>query len=228
MMGIQPFWCFGLVPCVLALSSLSAHSADDEAGALIDAVEDSVEDWARFASTGDLDTLDETFVKHGPQWQLFRSESLDWDVLVGAEPMRFKLQETDLRSLGSDSATMWAEVQAARVGFRAEVYSWDFDLIKQDGRWMVWAVVQARSLPTGPPNYSITATTATPLTINTQPGWATTATPIPTATGPTESDADSSPGVRLPAISAWIIIITLVGVAMAGYMAPRLDRRRRQ
>ena len=35
-------------------------------------------------------------------------------------------------------------------------------------------------------------------------------------------------GVRLPALSAWIIVITVIGVALAGYLAPRLDRRREQ
>jgi hypothetical protein len=32
-------------------------------------------------------------------------------------------------------------------------------------------------------------------------------------------------GTRLPALSAWIVVVTLVGVAVAGYMAPRIDRR---
>jgi hypothetical protein len=33
-------------------------------------------------------------------------------------------------------------------------------------------------------------------------------------------------GVRLPVLSAWVIVITIVGVALAGYLAPRIDRRR--
>jgi len=37
--------------------------------------------------------------------------------------------------------------------------------------------------------------------------------------------AVTAKGTRLPALSAWIVVVTLVGVAVAGYMAPRIDRR---
>ena len=40
-----------------------------------------------------------------------------------------------------------------------------------------------------------------------------------------DSEAPRS-GVRLPALSAWIVVVTVIGVALAGYLAPRLDRGR--
>jgi hypothetical protein len=27
-------------------------------------------------------------------------------------------------------------------------------------------------------------------------------------------------------LSAWVVVVTVIGVAVAGYMAPRIDRRR--
>jgi hypothetical protein len=224
-MMIQWFWCVALLPGVLVASSLSAHPAAEESAPLIDAVEDSLEDWARFAGTGDLGALNGTFVEHGPQWRLFTSESVDWVPEVGVEPIRFRVQESALRSLGSSSATVWALVEAARVGFQTRVYSWDFDLIKQHGRWMVWTVSQARSRPSGSAGRPGT-TTVPSSTMNEQAGSATTATPISIARAPTKPDSDASTGIRLPAISAWITVVTLVCVAVAGYMAPRIDRRR--
>jgi hypothetical protein len=81
--------------------------------------------------------------------------------------------------------------------------------------------VVAADRPTG----SETATGAPP----------TTATPSTSEVAATSATADrrvealSEPlkadGTRIPALSAWVVVVTVIGVAAAGYVAPRLDRR---
>jgi hypothetical protein len=65
----------------------------------------------------------------------------------------------------------------------------------------------------------------------------TTSTTAPPDEGLTEQEhtevqtidsGSSKADVRLPALSAWIIVITVVSVALAGYLAPRIDRRAEQ
>lgn len=197
----------------------SAESSDPPT-ALAEAVNEALESWSLFVATGDLESLRAGFVVGGPQWRQFESESRS----VVDPPQQFILHDVGLRRLGGTAATVWAEVEVTRRSHVAETFGWDFDLVYQDGRWLVWTVVAgerptASELPTA---------------------WSTTTsvvTPTPTEKASNEPGMDrgvraltggslESPGTHIPALSAWIVVVTVIGVAAAGYVAPRLDRRR--
>ena len=192
---------------------------------LSDAVSEALIAWEGFASTGDTAALEPVFVVGGPQYRLLDGESSAWNGTDSLEPFRFTIRELDLRTVGPELATVWVRVEATRIGFESQTLSWDFDLIRRDGRWKVWTVLAAERPEAGsttvepgsePAVTSTTATTAAPDTD--------TAEKAASAAQPFDSGS-SKADVRLPALSAWIIVITVVSVALAGYLAPRLDRR---
>jgi hypothetical protein len=222
-------WQERLWVCLLALAAAfvpaddATASADPEAPEpLVEAVHEALDDWSQFATTGDLALVGTSFVVGGPQWAQFKTEAGAAEGRPGVEPLRFEVRHLRLRALDATTATLWAEVAASRTGFESEIYAWDFDLIYRDGLWRVWTVVAADE-PTAP--------------VETQPAWAeaTTTTAPPAQVfdpeprgfeeGTAAAAAVTAKGTRLSALSAWIVVITLVSVAVAGYMAPRIDRR---
>ena len=209
---------------LLSASPRSASAAEAEIPVpLADTVTEALVSWAQLAMTGDSALLDSVFVIGGPQHRLLDEESSAWDGTGSLAPLRFTVRELRLRSSGSERATVWASIEATRVGFESRILSWDFDLIRRDGRWKVWTVLAAdRPEVETMPRFESSTTS-------------TTSTTAPPDEGLTEQEhieaqtIDSvvrKPGVRLPALSAWIIVITVIGVALAGYLAPRLDRGR--
>jgi len=225
MRASERLWvCLLLVwPCALASADRAAASADaDVPEPLVEVVHRALDEWSQFAATGDLALVGSSFVLGGPQWSQFKIESGAGEGTPGAEPLRLEVRRLRLRSLDVTTATLWGEVAASRIGFESEILGWDFDLISRDGQWRVWTVVAADE-PTGP--------------IETQSAGAeTTTTTLPPAQvsdpeqrvseeGMAAAAAVTAKGTRLPALSAWIVVVTLIGVAVAGYMAPRIDRR---
>lgn len=223
-----------VVPLALVVFVLSclprAMAAEEEIPEPItETVADALIAWARFATTGDVGTVETVFVVDGPQHLQFQYESATRRASDTSDPLRFTVQELRLRNLGADTATVWASVDATRVGFQSQAVAWDFDLVRQDGRWKIWTVLPAERPPAG-----IDTTEPAP-----EPPMVATTLPQPNpdatqsvtiedpVASPPESDSPAQPssGVRLPALSAWIIVITVVGVALAGYLAPRLDRK---
>jgi hypothetical protein len=211
-----------VLPSALAPADHAAGSANpDVPEPLVKAVHGALDEWSEFATTGDLALVGSSFVVGGPQWTQFKTEAGAGEGTPGAEPLRFEVRHLRLRSLDVAMATLWAEVAASRLGFESEILGWDFDLISRDGQWRVWTVVAADE-PTVP--------------VETQPAGAETTTSAPSAQvfdseprgfeeGTATAAAVTARGTRLPALSAWIVVVTLVGVAVAGYMAPRIDRR---
>ena len=188
---------------------------------LVDAVHEAIAEWAGFASTGDIDAIESGFAVGGPQRQQFVQEATIWVDNPYPEPLRFTLRELRLRSATPEVATVWVRVEATRAGFKAQEFSWDFDLIKSDGRWQVWTVVEAL-----PPATEWAEPNHTPVTTNAMAVPAPEESFEPDADVPVPGSSDSHPErTRIPALSAWIIVITIVGVALAGYLAPRIDRR---
>jgi len=192
---------------------------------LANAVTEALVAWATLAATGNSAAVESAFVIGGPQHQLLGEESSKWVGVSSLAPLRFTIRELRLRSPGSERATVWASVEATRVGFESRTLSWDFDLIRRDGRWKVWTVLAAdRPKADTAPRFESSTTS-------------TTSTTDPPDEELTEQEHNAAqiidsvvrkPGVRLPALSAWIIVITVIGVALAGYLAPRLDRGREQ
>ncbi len=197
------------LPGVLTASTRQPSPSTPE-----EVVEIALEAWSQFTSLGALAALDGAFASGGPQF-----EQLAGETPVGDPPVVFLVEETVVRSRAGTSATVWASVWVEREGYRPEVLYWDFDLVRTGEGWRVWTVVPAeRPDEVAPSSTTPTTTGATGRSL-TQARES--SSPIATAT-----PSNSTTGVRLPALSAWIIVITIAGVALAGYLAPRIDRRR--
>lgn len=207
---------------------LASASAVEDTPPLVRAVEEALEAWSGFTVTGDVAGLAAAFVVGGPQHGQFVEESATWNGSRNPEPIRFGIRDLQVRSVGVDSATVWARVEAVRVGFGSQTFMWDFDLARSNGDWKVWTVVPASRPQSAPvvldPNPPPRLTSTTTSTI--APPFSAQVEREATAAPEVEpSPRRSTDGVRLPALSAWIIVITIVGVAAAGYLAPRLERR---
>lgn len=214
--------------CVLALTIAVGSSGGAKASGdgdvpphLVEVVQTALHDWSRFANTPALEVVDASFVPGGPQWRQFESEA--GEATAAGRPALLTARQLRIRTLEESRATVWAEVEASRSGFRSEVYGWDFDLVYMDSEWRVWTVVAADE-PTAlveaasDPVQSSTSTTLRALR--------------PTVVAPSDFDSEmvaaepsTAQGTRIPALSAWIVVVTLAGVAAAGYMAPRIDRK---
>lgn len=203
--------------------SASADTQEMPEG-LRDAMDRVLDDWVQFAATGGLEAVGVSFVAGGPQLRQFEIESNTREIVSSQPPLRLEARKMRLRRYDPSRATVWVEVEASRVGYISEVFGWDFDLVRDDGRWLVWTVVPATE-PTEPPEMLVSGS---PTTLST--------TTTTTASGAYPLDrrdtdhrspvaaASSSSGTRIPVLSAWIVVVTVVGVAVAGYLAPRFDR----
>lgn len=220
----------GITSCLVVLAAAAVSTLgepvqasvdrDGPPSALAEAVAAALESWSQFAVTGDLGAARSSFVVGAPQWRQFVSEAGS----VVDDPQQFILHEVRLRRLGGTTATVWAAVGVTRPGHVAQTFGWDFDLMYQDGRWLVWTVVpeerptESEVLPPTVP--STTASTLTPTPTEKGPGEVAVDRRVEAMAGPSKPT-----GTRIPALSAWIVVVTVIGVALAGYMAPRLDRR---
>lgn len=199
-----------------------AWASDRVPEPLADVVVEALEDWTEFAAGGYSEILDGSFAVGSPQRRQLEAEAIAG--LSNSAPTRFAVRELRLRGMGSEAATVWIRTEASRPGFEPQTLDWDFDLVRRDGRWLVWSVVEAEppeptAISTGP----ITATSTT--TTTTSPAPPTSVVDAPVAAS--ESGASAESGVKLPVLSAWVVVVTLVGVVAAGYLAPRLERRER-
>ncbi len=195
----------GLTPISTELTSVSTPE---------EVVELALEHWSQFTSIGGLAALDGAFFVGGPQY-----EQLAGERPAGHPPLLFFVEETVVRSRAATSAIVWARVRVEREGYRPEMLQWDFDLVLTGDGWRVWTVVA-----TEPPFDAATSPT-TPTSTGAL-GRSLTQARESFAPLVAASPSNSTSGVRLPALSAWIIVITIAGVALAGYLAPRIDRRR--
>ncbi|HDH26384.1 MAG TPA: hypothetical protein ENH00_09355 [Actinobacteria bacterium] len=210
----------------LLFASHGASAVDPDIPApLVDTIQQALDEWAEFASTGDITAIETGFAPEGPQRRQLERESTAIENAGDLEPFRFTVRELRLRSLGAESATVWARVEATRSGLESQIFSWDFDLIRSDGRWQVWTVVAAKPpLLVPPPDLTVHETPVpSAVTTTAAPDESIEAATVEADMAPTDPSVGG--GVRLPALSAWIIVITVVGVALAGYLAPRLERR---
>lgn len=173
-----------------------------------------MEAWSSFAAESDLDVVEAAFALGGPQYRQFEAEAAS----EFRQAIRLEALELAPRQLGEESATVWARVRASDVGSESEIFQWDFDLVLESGLWKIWTVVAA---PRPEPTINV-APTDSELTTSTT---STNSASSPPNTYAVAASPSTDRGIRLPLLSAWIIVITVVGVALAGYLAPRLDRR---
>ena len=216
---------------ILMVTADRGSASEDVPAPLAEVVHGALDGWAEFAAIGDLAAVSSTFHPKGPQWRQFERESAaSWTDRPG-EPLRMDVLELRVRRIDSTAAIVWGKVEVSRAGFVSEVASWDFDLVREDDEWQVWTVVAADAPPYGALSTGTTSSTRqAPATTLSQLDTAAAESPIdnthPTLPEALDVSTTSSPeGVRLPALSAWIVVVTLIGVAVAGYMAPRIDRR---
>lgn len=207
-------------------SNATASASDDVPGSIDQAVQAALDAWSDFATTGDLSTVGMSFVREGPQFRQFEIEANAWEPEAEADPLEMEVLDLRLRKAGSTTTTVWVRVEVGRTGFVSEVRSWDVDLVKENGHWLVWTVVPVEGPPTEPARVeSGPTTTVTEGSTTVERPLSAVSSPPPAQSAQVSPSADSPRGVRIPALSAWIIVLTLAGVAVAGYMAPRIDRR---
>lgn len=198
-----------------------AQASGSELDDLVRVVEDGLRSWEQYANEGQQSDLS-WLVKGGPQWIQLTSE-----VPIEAPRLHLEINEIRVRDLRGDSAVVWAEVEARRQGHHSATWRWDFELVFTESEWLVWTVVAAERPSTVPD----TTTSIQPTTTSLPPS----STSSHTASDEDDDDAlihfgadvveRGRGGTRIPAISAWVIVVTVAGVAAAGYMAPRIDRR---
>jgi hypothetical protein len=186
----------------------------------LDTVEAAVAAWSTFATSRDFSSVDQWFVVGGPQWEQFETEAAKSSQIT----VRFIVLDSVVRAEDDEWATVWARVEVSQQNHRTEVFEWDFDLIHTPHGWRVWTVVPAeRPSPEDPPA-GVPGSSAE--TEETRVGDLSTTTTLAAAVlSPARPAQSEAGGVRLPALAAWIVVVTLVGVAATGYLAPRLDRR---
>jgi hypothetical protein len=223
---LQWLWCWTALAAgsllALALGG-TAKASDEHPQPFTEPIHDALEAWSDFVGTGDMAAIEGAFSVNGPQWRQFQIESTRPG---DTTHLRLRALDSSPRQRASTTATVWAEVEVSGAGFLPRVFSWDFVLIKEDGHWLVWTVVPAQS-PLASVERARAYDTITSDPTSTMPP-ATTGTSAQRTmeAGPETQSLHPPHEIRLPAISAWIIVVTLVGVAVAGYMAPRIDRRR--
>lgn len=182
------------------------------------ALDEALDSWSRFSATADPEVVQSSFVVGGPQWRQFDSEAAGSAVV---DPRQFTAHEIRLRRLDARTATVWAEVEVSQPGRIAQTFGWDFDFTLEDGHWLVWTVVAADR-----PKDSETAARALPSAANPSTSLTSATSVPPDRRVEAPSGAPKAAGTRIPALSAWVVVLTVIGVAAAGYVAPRLDRRR--
>lgn len=217
----------GVVLIVFANPCDAVAAAKDVPAPIIETVDGALISWAEFASTGDMNAVEVGFAPDGPQWRQLLEESRGGVSAHGMEPLGFTVRELRLRHLTTESATVWAQVEATRPEFQSQLFSWDFDLVRRQGAWQVWTVVEAEAPPVARgSDLSDGATLASPTTTTSEATQTEPTAPETITAAIAPADTSNRAGVRLPVLSAWIIVVTIVGVALAGYLAPRLEGRR--
>lgn len=202
----------------LLASSMGVHASDH-----VDAVDcrhaanEFLSGWEEFAASGELSFVSPYLAESGPQYNLFEREAA---LLAEAgRDIEFTMSNAAPADRSASGRTVVAEVQVSSVGHVTEVFDWEFEFIA-DSDCVLWTVVDSapRVSPDPRPEPE-----ASPAPRGPERAEAAVQAPIGEPTGRSQQTATGT--VRLPAVAAWVIVFTLVGVATAGYLAPRFDRR---
>ena len=93
--------------------------------------------WGRFAASGDLAVVRAWFALDGPQYGRFAKEAR-WGG-VGGDPYAVTLEVIDELTLPG-SAQVTGRVVFVRTGEPSQSFRWSIELVRGDGRWLVWTV----------------------------------------------------------------------------------------
>ena len=121
-----------LVVCLASawwLVSRAEGRLEDETEAAADALQA----WARFANTGNIVLVLDSFAEDGPQLRQLKSEI---DSIEPGPPYTFELSDAVVVGEGIVRGTVTID----RAGEPDQVFSWDIELVQEDGRWKLWSV----------------------------------------------------------------------------------------
>lgn len=112
---------------------------------LIASVLTAVDAWARFASTGQLAEVANSFVQEGPQYQQFAGEAPSRRTAALGAPYRFTLADpVVLPDQPDGDRLVRADLTLAREGSDPQVFRWDLRLRRGgDGVWRIWTVSES-------------------------------------------------------------------------------------
>jgi hypothetical protein len=100
-------------------------------------------DWGRFAVTKDLRTVKDSFWANGPQYKQLAEEAKGPDQPSGPPPYKVTMTGVQVIPSGDNQRVLRGRVQLTREGERAQTYSWDVWMRRDDaagGRWRLWTV----------------------------------------------------------------------------------------
>ena len=115
-----------------ATSTTPASSEGANAGQ-IEAAAGAVRAWAAFATTRDIGRLSGWFATDGPQYSQLETEVAD---IGPGGSYEFSLSDAEVVEPG----LVRGSVTVIGGGGSNQTYRWDIELIKEQGRWLVWTV----------------------------------------------------------------------------------------
>lgn len=112
---------------------------------LIASAQTAVDAWARFASTGQLAEVANSFVQDGPQYQQFAGEAPSRRTAALGAPYRFTLADpVVLPDQPDGDRLVRADLTLTREGSDPQVFRWDLRLRRgDDGVWRIWTVSES-------------------------------------------------------------------------------------
>ena len=118
------------------------QSALSSSEASLEAAQQALDAWGRFAVTGDLEELDGHFHPDGPQHAQLRNEAPAVRARAdGGPPYEFQIEDATVEVYDSRHTRLRADVTLTRPSEAARSYKWRLELAPgPDGGWKLWTV----------------------------------------------------------------------------------------
>ena len=118
------------------------ETAFNSGEAPLEAAQQALDAWGRFAVTGDLEELNGHFHPDGPQYAQLQDEASAVRARSdGGPPYSFEIEDANVDALREQRALLHIKVTLNRPGEPVRSYRWELELVHQpqDG-WTVWTV----------------------------------------------------------------------------------------
>ena len=117
----------------------AAPRAEPERDLVLSAVGNALSAWGEFAETGDITRLEGTFDPDGLQYAQLVEEA---EAMVGnPSDASYDVSLMNPRVvISGGQATVSGEVSFSPVGQTDQIFAWNIDMVKVDGRWLLAAV----------------------------------------------------------------------------------------
>ena len=108
----------------------------------LEAAQQALDAWGRFAVTGDLDDLDGHFHPDGPQYAQLRDEARAVRARSdGGPPYSFEIEDATVNAFHARRALLHVEVTLNRPGEPTRSLRWELDLVHEPHHgWTLWTV----------------------------------------------------------------------------------------